>query len=65
LKSTVYDYTPLAETALGSTICYNLYGVVIDAHMPHEKINENGEKRFSQFIKIIDHSMHHKLKQDD
>ena len=27
----VYEYTPLAETALGATSLYNLYGVVIDA----------------------------------
>jgi len=27
----VYEYTPLANTSLGATSLYNLYGVVIDA----------------------------------
>ena len=62
LKSQVFEYTPLAETSLGSTSCYNLYGVVIDAHMPQQK---NEKKNFCQFIKIIDPSMHHKPKSDD
>lgn len=31
LASMVYEYTPLAETALGATSLYNLYGIVIDA----------------------------------
>ena len=33
----VYDYTPLAETSLGATELYNLYGVVIDAMTPCKK----------------------------
>jgi hypothetical protein len=31
MKNMKYEYTPLAETALGATSLYNLYGVVIDA----------------------------------
>ena len=31
LANKVYEYTPLAETALGATSLYNLYGIVIDA----------------------------------
>lgn len=52
----VYEYTPLAETALGATSLYNLYGIVIDAQTPH--VGTNG--KFRQFVKIIDPSMHYK-----
>ena len=31
LASMIYEYSPLAETALGATSLYNLYGIVIDA----------------------------------
>ena len=31
MKNKVYEYTPLAETSLGSTALYYLYGIVIDA----------------------------------
>lgn len=33
-QNKVYEYTPLAETALGATGLYNLYGVVIDCQTP-------------------------------
>lgn len=56
----VYEYTPLAETALGATSLYNLYGVVIDAQTPH--VGANG--KFRQFIKIIDPSMHYKARDE-
>ena len=53
-----YDYTPLAETSLGATDLYNLYGVVIDAVTPRRK--DQNSKKFFQQIKIIDISMHFK-----
>lgn len=60
MKSKIHKYTPLAETSLGSTELYYLYGIVIDAQTPHEK---NG--KFIQFIKLIDISMHNKKMEVD
>ena len=60
LASMIYEYSPLAETALGATSLYNLYGIVIDAQQPHS--TPNGKYR--QQIKIIDPSMHYKAREE-
>jgi hypothetical protein len=54
----VYEYTPLASTSLGATSLYNLYGVVIDAHMP--RMCEKLGNKYRQQVRIIDQSMHYK-----
>ncbi|CDW77815.1 alpha telomere binding protein [Stylonychia lemnae] len=52
-------YTELAKTCLGNTQLYNLYGIVIDATMPHLKENEtNNYRRYKQHVKIIDPTVH-------
>ena len=62
-EARVYEYTPLAETALGATALYNLYGVVIDAQTPRicEVVWKNQKmQKYRQQVRIIDQSMHYK-----
>ena len=58
----VYHYTPLAETTLGSTNLYNLYGMVIDAQTPHLKAMSSDASKFKyrQVIRLIDPTMYYK-----
>lgn len=36
-KVTSHVYTEIEKTAISSTELYNLYGIVVDATMPHKK----------------------------
>lgn len=53
-KNTKHQYTELGRTAISNTELYNLYGVVVDASMPH--INKKDGK-WQSFVRIIDPSM--------
>ena len=62
LASMVYNYTPLAETSLGSNNLYNLYGMVIDAQTPHLKpmMNNPSKFKYRQVLRLIDPTMYYK-----
>ena len=52
-----YEYTPLADTALGSTEQYNIFAVVIDAQLPYD-IKKDNQTKFCCRIKVVDQSLH-------